>query len=68
MSKALSEIGRICVLYLQFARDIKLKQQMGEKADEGRPKGSWTKQEIIQECKEKTGLTYPTVRKWWDKS
>lgn len=53
---------------------------MGEKVDEGRPKGSGTKQEIIQEwrrnnpkgtkkeCKEQTGLTYPTIRKRWDKS
>ena len=45
---------------------------------DGRPRGSGTAQEAVQrwrldnpegskkECKEATGLTYPTIRKWWD--
>lgn len=45
----------------------------------GRPKGSGTAQETVQrwrqdnpegtkkECKDSTGLTYPTIRKWWNK-
>lgn len=45
---------------------------------DGRPKGSGTAQEKILEwravnpdgtkkqCKDETGLTYPTLRKWWD--
>lgn len=45
----------------------------------GRPRGSGTAQETVQrwrrdnpegskkECKDATGLTYPTIRKWWDK-
>ena len=45
----------------------------------GRPRGSGTAQEVVQrwrqdnpegskkECKDATGLTYPTIRKWWDK-
>ena len=44
----------------------------------GRPKGSGTAQKTISEwrkenpggtkkqCKDATGLTYPTIRKWWD--
>ena len=44
----------------------------------GRPRGSGTAQETVQrwrrenpegtkkECKDVTGLTYPTIRKWWD--
>lgn len=45
---------------------------------DGRPRGSGTAQETVQhwrqvhpdgskkECLEATGLTYPTIRKWWD--
>lgn len=45
---------------------------------DGRPKGSGTAHEKVQrwrqdnpegtkkECKDSTGLTYPTIRKWWD--
>ena len=48
------------------------------KNPEGRPKGSGTAEQKVKEwrrnnpegtksqCKEDTGLTYPTIRKWWD--
>lgn len=48
------------------------------KNPEGRPKGSGTAQEQVlswrsenpqgskKECKEATGLSYPTIRRWWD--
>lgn len=64
----------------RFARDLNYEDEYGWINRNGRPKGAGTKQEIIQEwrknnpkgtkkeCKEQTGLTYPTIRKWWDES
>lgn len=61
-------------------RDIRMKRQNRDwREGNGRPRGSGTAQEAVQhwrrdnpegskkECKEATGLTYPTIRKWWDK-
>ena len=45
----------------------------------GRPKGSGTAEKIVREwrqqhpdgskkeCKDATGLSYPTIRKWWNR-
>jgi hypothetical protein len=70
--------GRKQEQHLQFARGIKnLKKQMGESVNEGRPKGSGTAEDKIKQwkvdnpagtkkqCKDETGLSYPTIRKWW---
>lgn len=54
-----------------------LKKQLGEEVNEGRPAGSGTKQEIVEqwqqqhpggkkiECERETGLSRHTVLKWW---
>ena len=51
---------------------------IGECTNGGRPSGSGTAQKTVYEwrqqhpggtkshCKRETGLTYPTIRKWWD--
>lgn len=59
-------------------RDIRMKRQGREWFNkEGRPKGSGTAQEKVhkwqtvhptgtkKQCKDETGLSYPTIRKWW---
>lgn len=55
----------------------KFKKQIGESVNEGRPKGSGTAQQQVQEwrqahpegkkadCIRETGLSKPTVYKWW---
>lgn len=49
------------------------------KSPEGRPKGSGTEEQTVlkwrqehpegtkKECKDSTGLSYPTIRKWWNR-
>ena len=62
---------------MNFIRDeIQGKKDWRNK--DGRPKGSGSAQEQVltwraenpngskKECKEATGLTYPTIRRWWD--
>ena len=55
-----------------------VKKLLGEDMKEGRPKGSGEKKAVVQkwqnthpdgtkkQCKDETGLTYPTIRKWWN--
>lgn len=55
-----------------------LKKRLGEPVNEGRPVGSGTAQEQVckwreqhpdgtkSQCKNETGLSYPTIRKWWE--
>lgn len=71
--------GRKQEKHLQLARGIReLKGNMGEKVSGGgRPKGSGTAEHKVKEwqkmypegsksaCKADTGLSYPTIRKWW---
>lgn len=71
--------GRKRVDHLKVMNTMKsLKKQLGEEVNEGRPKGSGTKQEIVKEwreanpdgskyrCIKETGLDKKTVYKWWD--
>lgn len=71
------ETGRPAVNVCKQNRELVL-QEMREKGEiYGRPKGSGTKAQQVQEwrrlhpegtksqCKAETGLTYPTIRKWW---
>lgn len=64
-----------------YRRGLKrLKIELGENENwnkGGRPKGSGEKKELVEEwrkahpigtkkqCKDETGLSYPTIRKWW---
>ena len=55
-----------------------LKKRLGEPVNDGRPVGSGTAQERVNkwreqhpdgtksQCKAETGLSYPTIRKWWE--
>ena len=65
--------------HIQVMNTMKaLKKQLGEKVNEGRPKGSGTAQERVYEWRQKhpegrkadchrdTGLDPKTIRKWWD--
>ena len=62
---------------MNFVRD-EINNNREWRNKDGRPKGSGTAQEKVQQfrtqhpdgtksqCKEMTGLSYPTIRKWWD--
>ena len=68
--------------HLEIARaiqSVKCRQRGRDwREGNGRPKGSGTAQQVVLEwqknnpggtkkqCKDATGLTYPTIRKWWD--
>ena len=72
--------GRKQEQHLQFARGVReVKAKIGEPVSGGgRPSGSGTAQQMVYEwqqrrpdgrksqCKKETGLSYPTIRKWWD--
>lgn len=74
--------GRPQAVHLARARAVQeIDYPDGEwRKGNGRPRGAGTAQETVQrwrqdnpegskkECKEATGLTYPTIRKWWDKA
>ncbi len=71
--------GRRQEIHLKLARGQKtLLKELGEMKAEGRPKGSGTKAEAVKEwrsahpdgtkaeCIRDTGLSKPTVYRWWD--
>ena len=71
--------GRSQKLHMQYMNmNRQFKVGIGECTNGGRPSGSGTAQKTVYEwrqqhpggtkshCKRETGLTYPTIRKWWD--
>ena len=71
--------GRTQKLHMQYMNmNRQFKVGIGECTNGGRPSGSGTAQQMVYEwrqqhpegtksqCKKDTGLTYPTIRKWWD--
>lgn len=71
--------GRNQKIHLQIARATRdILHPEGWQNKEGRPKGSGTAADKVRvwriehpdgtksQCKSETGLTYPTIRKWWD--
>ena len=71
--------GRKQATHLKIARStLAIMNEEQEKALQGRPKGSGTAEKKVQDwrkqhpdgtkkqCKDDTGLSYPTIRKWWD--
>ena len=65
--------------HIQLMNTMKeLKKRLGEPVNEGRPLGSGTAQQTVfmwrqqhpdgtkSQCRAETGLSYPTIRKWWD--
>ena len=70
--------GRKQEQHLRLARgQLAILKEMGE-TTQGRPAGSGTAQEQVykwrqqhpegekSQCKQETGLSYPTIRKWWE--
>lgn len=69
--------GRKQAQHMEVMRAIQGVVNPNWRKGNGRPKGSGTAQEKVQEwrqqhpeghkaeCKKDTGLSYPTIRKWW---